>query len=371
MPNPKTLKLEVHQSISSAHVESVTIKTELDSIEVQIALLPRDRHAQTLSSNQESPTLMPTGTEATESIDKREVEHHRHGYFKGRSLSGLHSLNNLLGDVLSHLDARSKGPSITGLAAGFVELDNLTSGMQRGNLVIIAGRPSAGKTTFALNVAEHIWNGLRLPTLIFSADLGGAQIVQRILGSAGNVDIGHLSTGRLDKNDWQCLDQALKRLHDAPVHIDDSVGLNAMDICWKAHRFNVMYGGCLGLVVIDDLQLLTPCPGGGNDDADRSETARELKKLAKEINVPIIAISKLSPELLKGTSERPVISDLGKSASIMHHADMILFVHRIDDDSLGDTDIGGAEIAIDRHRGGQTGTVKLRFNAQNCRFENY
>jgi replicative DNA helicase len=314
----------------------------------------------------------PNGREARQLLDEAEKKIFDIAEMGKKQGQGFLSMSGLLSDVMTRLDELSKNPSaVTGVATGFVDLDERTSGMQPGDLVIVAGRPSMGKTAFALNVAEHVALGLGLPVLIFSMEMGGTQIAGRFLSSVSKVDQQRLRTGRLDGRDWDRLNQAMTKLNDAPIQVDESAALNALELRARARRMWRQYGG-LGMIIVDYLQLMSASSSAGENRATEiSEISRSLKALAKELKVPVVALSQLNRSLEQRPNKRPVMSDLRESGAIEQDADVILFIYRDEVYNPESADKGAAEIIIGKQRNGPIGTVKLTFIGQNTRFENY
>ncbi|MEP7154501.1 MAG: replicative DNA helicase [Betaproteobacteria bacterium] len=313
----------------------------------------------------------PNGREARQLLDEAEKKVFDIAEMGRKQGQGFLSMSGLLSDVMTRLDELSKNPSaVTGVATGFVDLDEKTSGMQPGDLVIVAGRPSMGKTAFSLNIAEHVALGLGLPVLIFSMEMGGTQIAGRFLSSVSKVDQQRLRTGRLDGRDWDRLNLALTKLNDAPIQVDESAALNALELRARARRMWRQYGG-LGMIVVDYLQLMSSASAGENRATEISEISRSLKALAKELKVPVVALSQLNRSLEQRPNKRPVMSDLRESGAIEQDADVILFIYRDEVYNPESPDKGSAEIIIGKQRNGPIGTVKLTFMGQNTRFENY
>ena len=314
----------------------------------------------------------PNGREARQLLDEAEKKVFDIAEMGRKQGQGFLSMSGLLSDVMTRLDELSKNPSaVTGVATGFVDLDEKTSGMQPGDLVIVAGRPSMGKTAFALNMAEHVALSLGLPVLIFSMEMGGTQIAGRFLSSVSKVDQQRLRTGRLDGRDWDRLSQAVAKLNDAPIQVDESAALNALELRARARRMWRQYGG-LGMIVVDYLQLMSASSSAGENRATEiSEISRSLKALAKELKVPVVALSQLNRSLEQRPNKRPVMSDLRESGAIEQDADVILFIYRDEVYNPESADKGSAEIIIGKQRNGPIGMVKLTFVGQNTRFENY
>ena len=253
----------------------------------------------------------PKGKEAKQLLDEAETRILEIGESGGRTQQGLRKMSTLLGEVMERIDELYKNPaSVTGVATGFVDLDEYTSGLHPGELIIVAGRPAMGKTSLALNIAEHVGLELKLPVLVFSMEMGGAQLGLRMLGSVGRVDAQRLRTGRLDTGDWDRLGGALGKLNEAPILIDETAALNPLELRSRARRLWREYGG-LGLIVIDYLQLMSAAASGVENRATEiSEISRSLKAMSKELAVPVIALSQLNRGLEQRPNKRPVMSDL-------------------------------------------------------------
>ena len=262
---------------------------------------------------------------------------------------------------------KDKG-ALRGVPSGFRDLDTITSGFQNSDLIILAARPSMGKTSFALNLAEAAAIDEKIPTGIFSLEMSKDQLVDRLLSSQAGVDSWKLRTGNLTDEDFPKIGYAMGVLSEAPIFIDDSAGGNIMEIRAKARRLQMEHG--LGLIIIDYLQLMEGRSKGG--DANRvqeiSEISRSLKGLARELNVPIIALSQLSRAVEHRDNKRPQLSDLRESGSIEQDADIVMFLYR-EEYYNPDTDKKGiTEVLIKKHRNGPTGQLELFFNPAQMRF---
>ncbi|MEW6313476.1 MAG: replicative DNA helicase [Pseudomonadota bacterium] len=315
----------------------------------------------------------PMGRNASDLLDEAEKKVFDIAEAGARGKTGFVDLKPLLTEVVERIDMlynRDDPSDVTGVPTGYADLDRMTSGLQPGDLVIVAGRPSMGKTSFALNMAEHIGIDVRLPVAVFSMEMGGTQLVMRMIGSVARLDQHKLRTGRLQDDDWPRLTQALSKLNDSPVFIDESAALNALELRARARRLHRQCGG-LGLIVIDYLQLMSAVSQGENRATEISEISRSLKALAKELNVPIIALSQLNRSLESRTDKRPVMSDLRESGAIEQDADLILFIYRDEVYNKESKDKGIAEIIIGKQRNGPIGTVRLTFLGEYTRFENY
>jgi replicative DNA helicase len=291
-----------------------------------------------------------------------------------RTRQGFIEIQPLLTQVMERIDLlyHKDNPSdITGIPTGYRDLDRETSGLQPGDLIIIAGRPSMGKTALALNMAEHVAVENKLPVAVFSMEMSGSQLAMRMLGSIGRLDQHKLRTGRLSDDDWNRLTNAVGKLHDAPILVDESGALNALELRARARRLHRQYGA-LGLIVVDYLQLMQATSEGENRATEISEISRSLKSLAKELKVPVVALSQLSRAVEQRTGpKRPIMSDLRESGAIEQDADLILAIYREEVYTPDTPEKGVAEIIILKQRNGPIGTVKLTFLGEYTRFESY
>lgn len=280
-------------------------------------------------------------------------------------------LKKLLKTTLEHIEELSKlNSTITGVSTGYSDLDEMTSGLQKGDLVIVAGRPSMGKTTFSMNIAEYAAAHKKLPTAVFSMEMPAEQLVLRLLSSMGRVDQHRVRTGKLTDEDWPRIATAVKIFADVPMFIDDSPALSPTEVRARARRLMREHGQ-LGLIVLDYLQLMQVSGSSENRTAEISEISRSLKSLAKELNVPVIALSQLNRSLEQRPNKRPVMSDLRESGAIEQDADIIMFVYRDEVYNPESPDKGTAEIIIAKQRNGPIGTVRLTFLGKYTRFENF
>jgi replicative DNA helicase len=259
---------------------------------------------------------------------------------------------------------------VTGLATGFVELDRLTAGMHDGDLIIVAGRPSMGKTAFAINIAENVVLKHDLPIAVFSMEMGGAQLAQRMLGSVGKVDQQRLRTGQLLDEDWPRMTHGIQQLSNARVYIDETSALTVQELRARARRL-ARQSGKLGLIIVDYLQLMAPTSEGENRATEVSEMSRNLKWLAKELNCPVIALSQLNRSLENRPNKRPMMADLRESGAIEQDADVILFIYRDEVYNPDSPDRGTAEIICGKQRRGPIGTTRLTFLGEYTKFDNY
>jgi replicative DNA helicase len=291
--------------------------------------------------------------------------------------SGLEEIKPVLARVLERIDYlyhRDNPSDVTGVPTGFNDLDSKTAGLQPGDLIIVAGRPSMGKTAFALNIAEHVALHSLLPVAIFSMEMSGTQLATRLLGSIARVDQHKMRTGRLSDTEWHDLSEAMGRLHDAPIFIDETAALNALELRTRARRLWRQFGGKLGLVVVDYLQLMSSSnpKAGENRATELSEISRSMKALAKELHVPVIALSQLSRAVESRNDKRPMMSDLRESGAIEQDADVILFIYRDEVYFPEKPEAKGrAEVIIGKQRNGPIGKVELTFLGQHTRFANF
>ena len=269
-------------------------------------------------------------------------------------------------DVLHQSDG-----DITGISTGYTEFDKLTAGLQEGDLVIIAGRPSMGKTTLAVNIAENAAIGSKVPTAIFSMEMPAQQLAFRMISSLGRVDQSHLRTGRFPDEDWSRINTAVQLMSDSPIFIDDTPGLSPTEIRARARRLQREHG--LGLIVVDYLQLMSGDFRAENRVQEISFISRSLKGLAKELELPIIALSQLNRSVEQRTDKRPIMSDLRESGAIEQDADLIVFIYRdeVYNENIPEEDKGKAEIIIGKQRNGPIGAVNMTFLGQYTKFENY
>lgn len=316
----------------------------------------------------------PQGRAVAEILDQAEGKIFRIGEEGSRMKAGFQSMDKLVVDLLDRVEELAKNGSeeVTGVRTGFYDLDRMTAGLQPGDLIILAARPSMGKTAFALNIGEHVAVQEGLPVAVFSMEMGAAQLAMRMVGSLGRIDQGRLRTGALRDDEWGRLVEAIERLRSASVFIDETPSLTPTELRANARRL-ARQCGQLGLIVVDYLQLMSGSTSGDENRATEiGEISRGLKALAKELRCPVIALSQLNRDLEKRTDKRPMMSDLRESGAIEQDADVILFIYR-DEYYTKDQckEPGVAEIIIGKQRNGPTGLVKLTFLNQHTKFENY
>ncbi len=315
----------------------------------------------------------PLGRNAKSILDEAEAKVLHIAEQGSRGQQNFRPLGKLLTEVVEKIEqlfSRDDPSDVTGVATGFTDLDRMTSGLQPGDLVIVAGRPSMGKTALALNVGEHVALNVKMPVAVFSMEMGASQLALRMIGSVGRLDQHKLRTGRLASDDWERLSAALGRLTDAPLLIDETPALNAIEVRSRARRLQKQHGQ-LGLVIVDYIQLMQAQSQGENRATEISEISRALKSLAKELKVPVMALSQLNRSLEQRPNKRPVMSDLRESGAIEQDADVILFIYRDEVYNEDTPDKGTAEIIVSKQRNGPTGTVRLTFLGEHTRFDNF
>jgi replicative DNA helicase len=306
-------------------------------------------------------------------LDEAEQKIFNIGEEGSRMRQGFQSMGNLVVELLDRVEEMSKNPNdITGVPTGFVDLDRMTSGMQAGDLIVLAARPSMGKTALAINIAENVALKEGLPVAVFSMEMGASQLAIRIVGSIGRIDQGRLRTGKLHDEEWPRLAEAVERLRTVSLSIDETPGLTPSELRASARRLSRNCGK-LGLVVVDYLQLMSGSSGGDGDNraTELGEISRGLKMLAKELQCPVIALSQLNRGVEQRTDKRPMMSDLRESGAIEQDADVIMFIYRDDYYNKDSKEPGVAEIIIGKQRNGPTGTVKLTFLKPITKFESY
>lgn len=286
--------------------------------------------------------------------------------------SGFVSVNKLMKRAVDRIEELFKsGSELTGLSTGFTDLDRMTTGLQNSDLVIIAGRPSMGKTSLAMNIAENVAVGNDKAVAIFSMEMSGEQLVRRMLTSLGRINAQRIRTGALQEDDWSRLTSAINLLDQRRIYIDDTPGLSPSEIRARCRRLASQNEDGLGLIIIDYLQLMSMGSNTENRATELSAITRSLKSLAKEINVPVVALSQLNRSLEQRTDKRPIMSDLRESGSIEQDADLIMFIYRDEVYNEESENKGIAEIIISKQRNGPTGTIKLTFFGEYTKFENF
>ena len=313
----------------------------------------------------------PQGKAIDRILDEAEQKIFNIGEEGSRKKQGFQSMDTLVVELLDRVQEMANNPNdITGVPTGFYDLDRMTSGLQPGDMVVLAARPSMGKTAFAINIAEHVALNEGLPVAVFSMEMGASQLAVRVVGSIGRIDQGHLRTGKLSDDEWPRLTEAIEKLRTVSLHIDETPGLTSSELRANARRL-ARQCGKLGLIVVDYLQLMSGSGGAGGDNraTELGEISRGLKMLAKELQCPVIALSQLNRSVEQRTDKRPMMSDLRESGAIEQDADIIMFIYRDDYYNKDSKDPGVAEIIIGKQRNGPTGTVRLTFLKNLTRFE--
>jgi replicative DNA helicase len=360
-----------------AYLNTLAQETPSAANIVRYAEIVRDRailrFLVSVSDQIATQALNPAGKETRQILDEAESQIFQIGEQGARRSAGFQNFHDVLARVVERVDDLYQNPNpsdVTGVPSGFFDLDQKTAGMHAGDLLIIAGRPSMGKTSLALNIAEYVAITERLPVAIFSMEMGAEQLAMRVLCSVGRLDAQRVRTGRLNEDDWGRLTQAMALTKEAQIHIDETPALNPLELRSRARRLSRQYGK-LGLIVVDYLQLMSASSTGENRTTEISEITRSLKGLAKELGCPVLALSQLNRTVEQRTDKRPVMSDLRESGAIEQDADLILFIYR-DEVYRPDTpDKGVAEIIIAKQRNGPIGTVRLTFLGQFTKFENF
>jgi replicative DNA helicase len=313
----------------------------------------------------------PKGKPVAQILDDAEQKIFNIGEEGSRMKQGFQGMNKLVVELLDRVTEMADNPNdITGVPTGFYDLDRMTSGFQAGDLVVLAARPSMGKTALAINIAEHVALNEGLPVAVFSMEMGASQLAVRIVGSIGRIDQSHLRTGKLTDDEWPRLTEAIEKLRNVSLHIDESPGLTVSELRANARRL-ARQCGKLGLIVVDYLQLMGVSSSMNDENRATAvgEISRGLKMLAKELQCPVIALSQLSRGVESRTDKRPMMSDLRESGAIEQDADVIMFIYRDDYYTKDSKEPGVAEIIISKQRNGPTGTVKLAFLKPLTKFE--
>lgn len=317
--------------------------------------------------------FQPKGREVRQLLDEAESKILSIAEEGTRNEQGFVEIKPLLAQVVERIDTlyhQDNPNDVTGTPTGFVDLDRMLSGMHPGQLIIIAGRPSMGKTALSMNIAEHVAIDYALPVAVFSMEMPGEQLVTRMIGSVGRLDAHRLRTGKLNDEEWPKLTHAVQKMGDAQIFIDEQGALNPIELRARARRLSRQCGQ-LGLIVVDYLQLMSASMSGENRATEISEISRSLKGLAKELNVPIVALSQLNRGLEQRPNKRPIMSDLRESGAIEQDADVILFIYRDEVYNPDSQDKGIAEIIVAKQRNGPIGTVSLTFSGQYTKFDNF
>ena len=318
-----------------------------------------------------SSGYQPEGRDSKELLDNAEKSVFKIAEQGARGNSGFQEMKSLLSKTVDKIDHlfNSQG-GVTGVATGFDKFDEMTTGLQPSDLVIVAGRPSMGKTTFAMNIAENAAIGEKLPVAVFSMEMPGDALAMRMISSLGRVDAHHIRTGNLTDEDWARITSAIHILSEANIFIDDTPAMSPNEVRARARRLKRQQGG-LGLIVLDYLQLMQVHGGSENRATEISEISRSLKAMAKELDVPVIALSQLNRSLEQRPDKRPVMSDLRESGAIEQDADLIVFIYRDEVYNEDSPQKGVAEIIIAKQRNGPIGKSLLTFLGKYTKFENY
>ena len=304
-------------------------------------------------------------------LDEAEQKIFHIGEEGSRMKQGFQGMDSLVVDLLDRVTEMADNPNdITGVPTGFADLDRMTSGFQAGDMIVLAARPSMGKTALAINIAEHVALNEGLPVAVFSMEMGASQLAVRIVGSIGRIDQTHLRTGKLTDEEWPRLTEAIEKLRNISLHIDETPGLTTSELRANSRRL-ARQCGQLGLIVVDYLQLMSVSTAMNDENRATAvgEISRGLKMLAKELKCPVIALSQLSRGVESRTDKRPMMSDLRESGAIEQDADVIMFIYRDDYYNKDSKEPGVAEVIISKQRNGPTGTVKLAFLKPITKFE--
>jgi replicative DNA helicase len=313
----------------------------------------------------------PQGRQTIELIESAEQKVFHIADQYRRKGTGFSPIKPLLAKAIDRIELLfQKEGHITGASTGFTDFDDMTSGMQPSDLVIVAGRPSMGKTSFAMNIAEHVAIKEQLPVAVFSMEMPGEQLAMRMISSLGRIDQHRVRTGKLEDDEWPRMTSAINILVETKLFIDDTPAMTPTEIRARCRRLAREHEGKLGLVVLDYLQLMQS-PGAESRVNEISDISRSLKALAKELNVPVVALSQLNRSLEQRPNKRPVMSDLRESGAIEQDADVIVFIYRDEVYNKDTSDKGSAEIIIAKQRNGPIGTTRLTFLGQYTRFENF
>ena len=314
----------------------------------------------------------PHGRQVSTVLDEAESKIFQIGEEGSRQKQGFQGIDKLVVSLIDRVqELHDNGAEeVTGVRTGFYDLDRMTAGLQKGDLIVLAARPSMGKTAFALNIAEHVAVQEGLPVLVFSMEMGASQLALRLVGSLGRINQQNLRTGRLDSGEWERLTDAVERLSQVQLYIDETAALTSSELRARARRMARQFG-TLGLIVIDYLQLMSGSSGSDENRAtELGEISRGLKALAKELQCPVIALSQLNRSVESRNDKRPMMSDLRESGAIEQDADIIMFIYRDDYYNKDSKEPGVSEIVIGKQRNGPVGTVKLTFLKPLTRFDN-
>ena len=315
----------------------------------------------------------PQGKPVSQILDEAETRIFQIGEEGARSRQGFIGMDKLVVELIDRVTElhENGAEEVTGVRTGFYDLDRYTAGLQKGDLIVLAARPSMGKTALALNIAEHVAVREELPVLVFSMEMGASQLAVRMVGSLGRIDQQHLRTGALKDDEWTRLTEAVDQLGKVSLFIDETPALNPAELRARARRMARQFGGTLGLIVVDYLQLMSGSSGSDENRAtELGEISRGLKALAKELQCPVMALSQLNRSVETRNDKRPMMSDLRESGAIEQDADVIMFIYRDDYYNKDSKEPGIAELIIGKQRNGPVGTVKLTFLKPLTRFDN-
>jgi replicative DNA helicase len=313
----------------------------------------------------------PEGRDSAELLDNAETKVFAIAEQRSKGGGGFSPIKSLLTKAVDRIETLfQQDEPITGLSTGFNDFDAMTSGLQPADLIIVAGRPSMGKTTFAMNIAEHVAIQSKKAVAVFSMEMPGDALAMRMMSSLGRIDQLRVRTGKLEDDEWPRLSSAVSMLAETQLFIDDTPALTPTEVRARSRRLKREHKD-LGLIVLDYLQLMQAPGEGDNRTGEISAISRALKALAKELDVPVIALSQLNRSLEQRTNKRPIMSDLRESGAIEQDADLIVFIYRDEVYNEDSSDKGMAEIIIGKQRNGPIGTTRLTFLGQYTKFENY
>jgi replicative DNA helicase len=352
--------------LASNTPSAANIRAYADVVRERSALRHLIRAAQDIADT----GFNPEGRNSDELIDMAERQIMQISE-KGPKSGGPQPVNPLLRKAVDKIDELyNSGGDITGLSTGFADLDRMTSGLQKSDLVIVAGRPSMGKTAFSMCLVEHAVLTQEKPILVFSMEMPADSLIVRMLSSIGRIDQTRIRNGKLEQEDWPKLSAAVAKLNDVPLFIDDTAALSPTEMRSRARRVARENGGELGMIMVDYMQLMQVTGFTEGRTAEVSEISRNMKAIAKEFDCPVVALSQLNRSLEQRPNKRPVNSDLRESGSLEQDADIIMFIYRDEVYHEDSPDQGIAEIIIGKHRNGPIGAVRLAFMGQFTRFEN-
>ena len=316
----------------------------------------------------------PQGRESRQILDEAEQKIFAIAEERSRLDQGFFSMDKLVVELIDRVtELHDNGAEeVTGVRTGFYDLDRMTSGLQIGELVVLAARPSMGKTALALNIAEHVAVREQLPVVIFSMEMGASQLALRLVGALGRIDQQHLRTGAVKDDEWGRLSEAIEKLQKVTMNVDETAGLTIGELRARARRQARQMGGKLGLIVVDYLQLMVGSGRGSDENraTELGEISRGLKSLAKELKCPVLALSQLNRSVESRNDKRPMMSDLRESGAIEQDADVIMFIYRDDYYNKESKEPGVAEIIVSKQRNGPTGMFRLTFLKPLTKFDN-